>query len=175
MNSKWAIGGLMMMMPLLYSCAGVRFTFQAGILDYSVYKTIRIDNFYNDAVEGPANMQIDFTERVKAYFLDNTPLQLVPDDEAHMVIEGGISSYMVAPTSPSGGEDQTAQLQRLTITVAVDFTDNIDEKNSFENQRFSFFQDFDADQNLTDVEAELVDAIFEQLVLDIFNKTAANW
>lgn len=160
---------------VLSSCAGVNFSFLPGVINYDIYKLLRIENFYNDAVEGPANMQIDFTERLKDYFLTNTPLKLVTEDEADMVIEGGITSYTVAPAAPGGGEDQTAQLQRLTITVSVDFIDNVDDNNSFEGQRFSFFQDFDANQNLTDVETELVDAIFEQLVFDIFNKTAANW
>lgn len=161
-------------LPFLEGCAGVRLTFQGGILS-SEYKTIKIANFFNDAVEGPANMQIDFTERIKDYFLSQTPLKQTNEDDADMIIEGAITSYVVAPTAPSGGEDQTAQLQRLTISVSIDFTDNIKEDNSFEGQRFSFFQDFDADQNLTDVEVELVDAIFEQLVLDVFNKTAGNW
>jgi hypothetical protein len=160
---------------LLWSCMGAKLSFLPGLSDPDKYKTLRVENFFNDAQEGPANMGVAFTEKLRDYFIRNTPLKLVRDDNAHMVLEGKIASYRVSPVAPGGGTQQTAQLQRLTIVVEASYTDNVDETQSFTNQSFTFFQDFPANQNLTSVEAELVNTIFDQIVFDIFGKTYANW
>ncbi len=159
----------------LFSCAGTKVSFLPGTKSNDQYKTIRIENFFNDAQEGPANMGVSFTEKLRDYFIRNTPLKIVRTDDAHLVLEGKIVSYRVSPVAPGGGQQQTAQLQRLTITVEATYTDNVDETQSFANQQFSFFQDFPANQNLTSVEAELVNSIFDQIIFDIFGKTYANW
>lgn len=138
------------------------------------YQSVSIQNFFNDVPQGPANLGINFTERMKEYYQRNTPLKLI-DDLAHIDLAGSIVGYTVAPVAPSGDPNlQQAQQQRLTITVKVDYTDNLNDTNSF-NKNFSFFQDFGADETLAEVENELVEIILDQIVFDIFNATYANW
>ncbi len=173
--NKIILTSLLIILCHLLSCVGAKVSFLPGLSDPTRYKTIRIENFFNDAQEGPANMGVAFTEKLRDYFIRNTPLKLVKDDNANMVLEGKIASYRLSPVAPGGGDQQTAQLQRLTIVVEATYTDNVDDTQSFNNQQFSFFQDFAANQNLTTVEAELVNVIFEQIVFDIFGKTYANW
>jgi hypothetical protein len=48
------------------------------------------------------------------------------------------------------------------------------EEESFEKE-FSFYQDFPQEQNLSQVESSLVPKIIDQLVLNIFTDTAAQW
>ncbi|MFT7070702.1 MAG: hypothetical protein ACJAZY_003602, partial [Spirosomataceae bacterium] len=40
---------------------------------------------------------------------------------------------------------------------------------------FSFYEDFSAEQSLSDVEDRLVPKILDQIVLNIFTETAAQW
>ncbi len=158
----------------LQSCSGIAANFTGGRLDPSKYQTITIQNFFNDATEGPANLGINFTERMKEYYQRNTPLKLVPESQ-QLDLGGSIVGYGVSPVAPSGGDvNQQAQLQRLTITVKVEYTDYVDDSKTF-NKNFSFFKDFGANQTLIAVEAEFVEEIFDQIVFDIFNSTYANW
>jgi hypothetical protein len=58
--------------------------------------------------------------------------------------------------------------------VQVKFVNNADDSKNFESQ-FSHYADFPQEQTLSQVEAQLIDVIFERLVYDIFNKTVADW
>ena len=69
--------------------------------------------------------------------------------------------------------DQAA-VNRLQITIQVRFTNTKDDTKSFD-QPFSFYKDFPQNQTLSQNESQLIPAILDQLVLDVFNKTAADW
>ena len=141
-------------------------------------ETISIQNFYNDADGGPPDMAQLFTNQLTDYFQQNTNLTKVEED-GELQIEGVVSSYRLAPVAPTAtGNDlvgDAAALTRLTINVEVSYVNTTDETFSFENKSFSFFEDFDNSQNITAIEAELLNRIFEQIILDIFNATVANW
>ncbi len=155
----------------LNSCR-VSYSFTGVSLDPRI-KTISVENFYNEAYDGPANMSILFTETLRDYFQKNTPLSLV--GEGDLQFSGSVTKYDVSPVAPRAGDEiQTAQLQRLTIEVKVSFVNNFDDEKSFE-KAFSQFEDFDANVNLQSVEAELIDTIFDRIVFDIFNKSVADW
>ena len=156
----------------LQSCKGFDFNFTGGRLGPE-YKQVAIRNFFNDAPEGPANLGINFTEKLKEYYQRNTPLSLVESDP-HIELSGSIVGYAVTPVSPSGTQTQQADLQRLTITVKLDYADYLNEGKSF-NNNFSFFQDFSSSQTLAEVENDFIEVIFDQIIFDIFNKTYANW
>ncbi len=161
------------------ACTGVKLTFSGVNLPPEV-KTVSISTFFNETAQGPANIDILFTEDLKEYYQRNTPLDLIAAD-GDLQFAGAITSYATAPVAPgastnnNGAIDQTSQLQRLTIRVSVEFINRFSQENSFAKQSFSYFSDFPADQNLSDVENELIDEIFEQIIFDIFNKTAADW
>jgi hypothetical protein len=158
----------------LQSCAGVAVNFTGGRLPPDKYQTITIQNFFNDTPEGPANLGINFTERMKEYYQRNTPLKLLPESQ-QLDLGGSIVGYGVSPVAPGGGDiNQQAQLQRLTITVKVEYTDYVNDTKTF-TKSFSFFKDFGAEQTLISVEAEFIEEIFDQIVFDIFNATYANW
>jgi len=86
--------------------------------------------------------------------------------------EGEITGYSVAPTAIQGNE--TAAMNRLTVTVHVKFTNTLDDAASYD-KNFSTYEDFSSLQQLTQVEGELTDRIVEKLVDDIFNAAVANW
>jgi Lipopolysaccharide-assembly len=139
---------------------------------------ISIQDIYNNADLGPANMGQDLTNQLKNYFIQNTKLSVVPED-GELQMEGEISSFTLTPIAPISSGDPTentaASSTRLTISVKITYVNTLDETMSFRDKTFSFYKDFPNDQNLSDVEDAYVKQIFERLVNDIFNASVANW
>ncbi|WP_234734831.1 LPS assembly lipoprotein LptE [Tellurirhabdus bombi] len=130
-----------------------------------------MNTFTLSSAGGQANLPLQLTERMKEYYQRYTNLKVVPSN-GDLVLDGSITGYDVTPIAPTAS-DQAGQ-NRLTIAVQVRFANNKDETKNFD-QTFSFYQDFPQNQTLTQNEARLVPRILDQLVLDIFNKTAADW
>ncbi len=140
-------------------------------------KTMSIQTFYNNAPLGPSTMSVNFTEKIKDYFQQNTSLVLV-DEEGDLQLEGFIENYTLTPVaanaaSNSGGVDLANQM-RITITVSAVYTNLKDDTFNFD-KKFSFFKDYDQGADLANLEEEFVDEIFEQIIIDIFNSSVANW
>ncbi|MBS1545549.1 MAG: LptE family protein [Bacteroidetes bacterium] len=141
-------------------------------------KTIAVDPFFNNTDLAPANLGQVFTNRVKDYYQQNSSLRVIPENgELH--IEGIISEYRINPIAPVSTNDPNqpypAALSRLTIAVKVTYEDNINSKNNFKDRTFSFYRDFDNSLNFTSVQEDLEKKIFDQILIDIFNATVANW
>ena len=163
------LGGL-----ALASGCGV-YNFTGGTLSPDT-KTITIATFYNNAPLGPSNMSAIFTESIKDYFQQNTSLELV-DNNGDLQLDGFISNYTITPvaaTSGSQGQADFSALSRITITVSATYT-NVNDPTFDFDRSFSFFKDFDNSGNLAANEEAFVEEIFDQIVLDIFNASVANW
>ena len=167
---------LLLAFPLLFiaSSCGV-YSFTGTTISA---KTISIQTFYNDANNGPANLAVLFTDQLRDYYQQNTSLSQV-QDEGELQIEGSVTGYRLSPVAPSAASsidtNDQANLTRLTITVKVSYINLDDEEQNFNNKSFSFYADFDNDQGLTAVENQLIQEIYDQIILDIFNATVANW
>lgn len=153
---------------LLTSC-GV-YSFKGATLSPDI-KSVTVVNFTMSTAGGPANMALQFNEKMKEYYQRNTSLALLPSN-GDMQLEGTITGYEVTPTAPTANDQ--AALNRLTITIQVKFTNNKDEEKNFD-QSFSFFKDFSQSQTLSQVESRLIPTILDQIVQDIFNKSAGDW
>ena len=140
-------------------------------------KTISISTFYNNAPLGPSNMSVLFTENIKDYFQQNTSLELV-DNNGDLQIDGFITNYTITPvaaTTGAQGQSDFSALSRITITVSASYINIKDPTFDFD-KTFSFFRDFDNNTtNLASDEEGFVEEIFDQIVLDIFNASVANW
>lgn len=122
-------------------------------------------------VIGPLSQQ--FTQALKDKFQSSTNLNVINSD-GDMDLQGAITNTAVTPDAPTGGSTSTSSLNRLTITVNMTFTNNKDSKQSW-TQAFSYYADFDATKNLSDVQNTLVGQIDTQIIQDIFNKAVVNW
>jgi hypothetical protein len=111
------------------------------------------------------------TDALRDYFTSQTNLVLV-DKGGDLNIEGAIKGYIVQPIAIQGNE--TAAMNRLTITVSVKFTNRTNEKQNFETT-FARYQDYQSTLNLSSVQDGLIKEINDQLVQDIFNKAVVNW
>jgi Lipopolysaccharide-assembly len=134
-------------------------------------KSIFIGNFVNRASAGPANVGINFTEKLKEYYQRNSALSIVSKD-GELSVTGSITKFTVTPVAATA-QDRAAE-NRLTVEVEVDFVNTQDDKKNF-TQSFSFYQNFPQNQTLSQVQGDLVDKILDQIVIDIFNKTVADW
>jgi hypothetical protein len=94
------------------------------------------------------------------------------DGEADLIYSGSITGYDVQPAASTA--DQSAALNRLTVRVKIDFTDNKHPDNNY-SKTYSYFYDFPADKLLSDVQSEAHQIIIEQIVQDIFNDSLAKW
>lgn len=140
-------------------------------------KTISIQTFFNNALLGPSNMSVLFTERIKDYFQQNTSLALV-DENGDLQLDGYIADYKITPVAAnaSGASDgaDVSSLSRITISVFATYVNTQDGSWDFE-RRFSFFVDYDQALDLSANEQGFVEEIFDQIVIDIFNASVANW
>lgn len=134
-------------------------------------KTIAISNFTNDAGQGPPRMAQNFTERLKDYYASNTNLRIIKSN-ADLYLEGAIVSYALTPLAPTGAE--TASQNRLTINVKYKYENTRDTTQTV-SQTASQYADFPQNVSFSSVENDKIDEIFEKLLLDIFQKTTANW
>jgi hypothetical protein len=136
-------------------------------------KTISIQYFANNASLVIPTLSRTFTDGLKDYFTSQTNLILV-DRNGDLNIEGAITGYTPGqPIAIQGNE--TAAMNRLTITVTVKFTNKKNEKQNFENKSFSRYQDYASSQNLATIQDALIKQISDELTQDIFNQAVVNW
>lgn len=156
----------------VYSLSGIS-------IDYSKIQTISIENFYDETAGGPPNLAQRFTEELRDYYQQNTQLTL-ENEEGHLQLQGSLVDYRFSPVAPTASGDPNqpdrSETQRLTISVSATYINTVEEEKSFENKRFSFYADYNpTTQDLTSVETQLIETIFEQIIYDIFNATVADW
>lgn len=158
------------------------FIFSCGVYSFTgastAAETIQVADFFNNTDLAPANLAQTFTNDLKDYYQRNSSLSVV-QDEGQLRIEGTLVEYAIRPIAPvSSGSSQLADAAaqtRLTIGVKVSYEDNLETKNSFKDRTFTFYADFENTQDLTSVQEQLEKKIFDQILLDIFNATVANW
>lgn len=134
-------------------------------------KTISILTFPNNAPLVQPSLSQELTNAIRDKFSSQTNLMIV-NNSGDLHIEGEIIGYSTQPQAIQG--DETAALNRLTITVKVIFENRLDESKNYEST-FSRFADYPSSQNLSAVEDGLIRDINEALVDDIFNKAVVNW
>jgi hypothetical protein len=130
-----------------------------------------VDEFRQTARNAPAALAIDFSERLKDKIRNESRLNL-NDDNPHLIYSGSLTRYQVRAIAPQPNE--TVAQNRLEIAVKVKFKNTLDEEKNWE-QSFSYYEEFPAEDVLTDVQDDLIENIFDQLVEDIFNKSFGDW
>src|SRR5690606_2004386 len=86
---------LLFLLPLVISGGCGVYSFTGANISPTI-QTISIDQFYDDAGEGPASLSQNFTDELRDYFLQNTNLTLVPEN-GDLHFEGSIVSYRLSP------------------------------------------------------------------------------
>ncbi len=134
-------------------------------------RTLSVQHFPNNAILVEPLLSSSFTSSLRDKFMTQTSLSMV-DQNGDLAFEGEILDFKTEPMAIQS--DQTAALNRLTITVNVRFFNTFDDSKSFET-RFSQYMDYPSDQDLNAVKDNLIRDIVDMLVDDIFNRAVVNW
>ena len=137
---------------IVVSCA-ISYRFNGASIDYTKTKTIQIDQFPIRSAYVWAPMQSIFNNRLTDIFAQQTKLQQVKRG-GDLIIAGEITGF-----------DQFNNVR---------FTNNKNHKEDFERQ-FSATTEYDATQQLVNVQEELVTQMTKDITDQIFNATVANW
>lgn len=157
------------LLPLLGGCGIYSFSGTSIAPDV---KTISIYTIENKAPKINPALSNTLTLALQDKYRKLTKLEML-NEGGDLEVSGFVMSYDITPTAVTSAE--VASQNRLTITVRIAFTNNKYPDEGFEEKSFAAFQDYDSNLTLEQVEAQLVDAIVEILVEDIFNATVANW
>jgi hypothetical protein len=166
----------MVVVPLLFFSAtvltGCKVTYGfSGVNISPEVLTYTVKYFPNRAPIVQAQLSQLFTETLQDKIQSNTSLDLASDGgDVHF--SGEITGYATRPTAITG--DETAARNRLTITIRVKYSNLLDPDLDYDTS-FSRYEDYDASNNLTDVEDALIALILDNLIEDIFNKAFVSW
>jgi hypothetical protein len=153
---------------LLNGCGAYNFT-GAKPIDA---KTFQVNYFQNNADLIEPGIERTFTQKLQNLIQNQTNLNLT-NTGGELLFEGEITEYRITPMTATA--DQTAAQNRLTISVNVRFTNRNKEDDDFE-KRFSFYDDFDGNSQLTGSQlTKSLDIIFDRITQDIFNEALAKW
>ncbi|WP_129715269.1 LptE family protein [Pedobacter sp. SYP-B3415] len=155
----------------LFCFAGCKITFNGASIPPEM-KSINVRFFENNAPLVVADLAQSFTEELKSRIRNQTRLAIT-QGEADAVFEGRITGYSIAPTAIGDNKQPTAGANRLSITVSVKYTNNLNEKLSFE-ESFTRFKDF-PQSGLATAPPQLNVDVNRMLTEDIFNRAFAQW
>lgn len=135
-------------------------------------ETFQVNYFQNNAELIEPGIERTFTLELQDIIQSQTNLNLTSEG-GDLLYEGEIVEYRITPMTATA--DQRAAQNRLTIAVMVRFVNRKKEDDNFE-KRFSFFYDFDANQQLVGSQlTTALDVVFERITQDVFNESLAKW
>lgn len=146
------------------------YSFRSAAVDASIttYYVAQFDN--NDPDSEPA-LAIRLTEDLKEKIRSESRL-IYNEVDPQVEFEGVIVSYSVTAEAPRPGE--ATSINRLTITTAITYTNQVDDEKSWK-KNFSFFYDYPSNVDLASVEEEAITEISAQMMEDIFNAAFNDW
>lgn len=133
--------------------------------------TFYVDDFTITAVAAPPDINQKFAEALRFRIVNESRLTY-DTENSDLTFSGSVTKYRITSEAPIEGN--TTALNRLEIVVSVKYEDILDEENNW-TQNFSFFESFDSNVDIADLEAELQDNIITKLSEDVFNKAFTNW
>lgn len=162
---------LFLTLPFLLGGCRLSVSLTGGNVDPRA-KTIYIATFANNTVSGTPSLSQDFTTALINKIQSQTPLAIINQQTGDYSLEGEITGYTITPVAIQGND--VAAMNRLTISVKVQFENSFDETQNFE-QTFTRYVDYSSSQNFSSIEDGLISDINDVLTDDIFNKAFVNW
>ena len=156
---------------LLFVCFGESCYTLNGVSIGPDTRSFYISQFDVTTSQAPPALGQLFSELLKQRINSNTRLAFA-DENPDVEFVGSLTGFTVTPEAPN--PNTGADLNRLTISVQVDYTDTKTPKNSY-TQTFTDFENFDGNTDLLVVQDQLVEVLFERLSEEVFNKAFSNW
>lgn len=138
-------------------------------------KTASVQYFQNRAPLVNPRLAQMLTEKLKDKILSQTSLKIV-NGVGDVNLQGVIESYGTQPMAIQGGDNVTAALNRLSVTIKVKYTNTKEPVYDFDFSPFTRYKDYDSNMSVQSAEDQYLEKeIVEKLVEDIFNKAFVNW
>jgi hypothetical protein len=137
------------------------------------WKTFSVKTLEVLAPNAPLSYGANLTEQLKDGIQNNTRLLLNTNfGKGEVNIDGKILSYNVTPIAIQGNDNATQNRLTISVQFSIEITKPKEELISVTSTRFS---DFNANDNLAAVEAQLLEEINTQIIQDVINKLLSNW
>lgn len=164
---------LIVLFVLGLSASGCAYYSFSGATIPSRLDTVAIPLAIDNTISPVNTLDQDLTSLLTDRFVGQTRLRLQNNEQqADAVLQARIQSYENAPTSVSG--DETAARNRVTIRVAVTYTDQVEDQELLE-QTFSSFGEYDPATGGLDAERAAAQTALENIADDIFTAATSNW
>ena len=135
--------------------------------------TIAVPLVENNASSPITTLDQNLTDLLIDRFVGQTRLVLEPTEtDADALLQARIQRYANEPTSVSG--DERATRNRVTLTVAVDYTDQTQDEELLQ-RTFTGFSEYDPVTEGLSGEEEAARAALEIIADDIFTAATSNW
>ncbi|MEO8174572.1 MAG: LptE family protein [Sediminibacterium sp.] len=134
-------------------------------------KTIKINYIDNKARYINPQAAPKFYDKIQQKIIGSTKITRSTNDDADYVLSGVITTY--DGTQTVGVSSQQASTNRLTVTLSMEWRNNVEQKTEKFDVTRSF--DYSANKSFQAAEAELLDEIVRTLTDDIFNRMFSNW
>ena len=154
---------------VITACGHVTFNMSGASIGNA--KTCQINYFDNRAEIVNPRLSAEITDALKDKIQSSTSLRLV-NSNADVLFEGEITGYSVQPQQVTA--TGMAAKDRLTVSVKVRFTNELDPDKSYDKS-FSRFQEYPGGESLSSHESQLIEDILKELMEDIFNEAFASW
>lgn len=172
-NNKMKNIGVGVLLALFMTACSISYQFNGSSIDYTKVKTISFETFPNRSVGfvwGP--MESMFNTALQDIYMQQTRLQQV-NRGGNIQLSGEITNYDAF--NKGVGSDGYSTMAELRMTVRVTFVNTVNPQENFEARQFSSSREYDATQQLSAVQDELVNQMIKDIVDQIFNATVANW
>lgn len=154
----------------LSSCS-ISFKMNGANINYQTTHSISIADFPNNAAMVNPSLSANLSEAIRDQYQRQTRLQVLRKS-GDLELEGEIIGYDITQGAISA--DSYASESKLTIRVAVHFTNNVNPEESFD-KTYSTYQTFDSSQLLSDVQDALCATMVAEIAENIYNDTVARW
>ena len=131
---------------ILFNSCGI-YSFTGASIPQNA-KTVSVEYFTNKATTIQPTLSQVFTEKLKDAFVEQTNL-ILSDYNGDLSFSGHIIKYIINPMAINANE--TAEQNRLTISVKVKFNNTLEKEKNFE-QIFSRYKDYASKMNISNIE-----------------------
>lgn len=139
-------------------------------------KTISVETFRigddNASLMAPTEPQL-LSQKLRDAVSSQTNLALVKQNGDLKFEECKVVAYTNGYLSVGAGD--VNRLNRLSISISVDYVNSFDASKSFQKKIFTRYYDYDGSKTLSQGESEGLDQINRQLIEDLFNAAFNNW
>ena len=155
---------------LLINSCSVAYTLKDVSIDYTKYKTIKINFIDNRAPIINTQLAPKLNEKLQQKIVSQTKLNRTTNDDAHYQLSGFISTYNITTTAISSTQAAT---NRLTVGVHMIVKNTLENKTDEFDVSRNF--DFSANKSIDEAYVQLQDEIVRNLIDEIFNHIFSNW